>query len=334
MRTVFLLLLSSIVIVSAQQGGADGSPRNIGQDSTAYAVHYGFTGLRPDTAYYLKIRLRPPGGGNNYYGYTYNGASRVWLSQNAAWAEHPLARTNSAGTLGGWAFGRNARHSPAAVDDSLQIVLRLYGASSNVNPTVKPLVNILDMTSQGGWLFGHVYEDAGFTRPCNNFHVLAYRGSEIFGVYTTEKNNVLEGYDSLNIGYFRIALSAGRVDSLQVRDHNNNRVVTYEKTSPPWTIQAGDSTSIDRVGVAERAVPVVVRNKIDFFPSPCRQILRIVALDGRSYRVTVYNACGRIVRRLPEGARVFHRQALASGVYFFEFKAGDTQEVFSVAFVD
>lgn len=334
MRTGFLLFLSSIVIVSAQQGGADGAPRNIGQDSTAYTVHYRFTGLRPDTAYHLKIRLRPPGGGNNYYGYTYNGASRVWLSQNAAWAEHPLARTNSAGTLGGWAFGRNARHSPAAVDDSLQIVLRLYGASSNVNPTVKPLVNILDMTSQGGWLLGHVYDDAGCTRPCNNFHVLAYRGNEVFGIYTSEKNNVLEGYDSLNIGYFKMALSIGRVDSLQVRDYGNNRIAAYTETSPPWTVRVGDSASVDRVGVSESAPASAPRSNIVLLPNPCHRTLRIAARDGRNYRVTLYNACGRVVRRLPDGARIFHRQALASGVYFLEFRAGDTQEVFSIRFID
>jgi hypothetical protein len=332
-RFTFVLVLGSLVVIGAQQGGVDLSPRAIGEDSSAYTVHYSFIGLRPDTAYNLKIRLRPPGGGNAYYGYTYNRESRTWLSQNAPWARHPVARTNSAGALAGWAFGWNARHSPAAVDDSLQLVLRLAGGSTNVNPTVKPLVDVVDLKTQGGWLYGHVYKDQGCTQPHDNGHVLAYRGTQLAGMYTTEKNGVLEGFDSLNVGYFRIALGAGVIDSLQVRDFANNRLASYERTSPPWSVRAGDSTSVDPLRVGEQEVSAA-GGRVRLFPNPCRRWLRISAPPDVGYSVTVYSACGRRVRDLPPGVTAFDCKALPSGVYFFELKVGDHRQVRSVRLVD
>ncbi len=331
MKSIGLVLLN-LIILFGQQGGADLSPRSIGQDSTPYAVHYNFTGLTGDTAYYIKIRLRAPN--STYYGYTYNPQTGVWLSQTAPWVNHPVVRTNSAGSLSGWVFGRNAYHSPPASDDTIQIVLRMVGTTTNIYPTVKPLINILDMTNQGGWLYGHIYEDPGFLRPFNNHHILAFGGNVILGIYTTEKNGVLEGYDSLNIGYIRMALPAGRIDSLQVRDYNNNRIISYQKTSPPWLIRAGDSTNIDRLNIAEWKKTEQEASKIQLLTNPAKDMVRMVYPLARDYKITVYNPSGQIVCRLANGVTIFKRNNLPSGIYFFEFKRGTIKEVFSILFID
>lgn len=333
MKRICSIVAIVVAILKAQQGGADLSPRYVAQDSTPYVLHYAFTGLIPDTVYYVKIRIKPLTG-SVYYGHTYNPQTKTWLSQTAPWTDHPAVHTSSTGSLSGWLFGRNARHSPVAQDDSLQTVVRLVGGTTNTNPTVKPLVSILDMATQGGWLYGHLYEDPGFAHPYSNHHVMAFRGSDVIGIYTTEHNGVLEGYDSLNVGYVRFALPIGVTDSLQVRTYGNVRVVSYMKTSPPWTIRPGDSTNIDRVEVDEGRFFVDKQKRITLSPNPGRRVIRINYPGCCHYQVRVYNSLGRVVRRLPEGVNIFYRQGLASGVYFFELKSRDTKEVFSASFID
>ncbi len=331
MKIVFGLVLAAYCLTLAQ-GGADLSPRNISQDSTPYLLHYEFTGLRPDTGYYIKIRLKAPGG--SYYGYTYNPHRERWLSQGSRWTDHPVARTNGSGNLSGWLFGRNGGHSPPAIDDSLQTVLRMVGSTTNTNPTVVPLVNIINMSTEGGWLYGHVYEDASCTRPYDNHHILAFRGSEIVAMYTTENNHVTEGYDSLNLGYVKLGVSTGPIDSIQGRDYSNRRVTIYTKTSPPWLIQTGDSTDIDLAYVAEQPIRGRPEKNITLTPNPATKRIAIAYRQDSRYKINIYDLYGRLICRLPEGTKEFTRDKLASGVYFFEFKTKQTKEVFSILFID
>ena len=106
-------------------------------------------------------------------------------------------------------------------------------------------VTVMNMSSQGGWLEGHIYGDASYSTPLSNYAVLAYRADTIVGSYLTENNYVNEGYDNGDPGYFMLTVPTGSIDSLKVRDLSDNPVTFYVKSTPAWTMTSGDTLNID-----------------------------------------------------------------------------------------
>lgn len=293
MRLGLVVLLFFLVGNSfGQSGGADLSPRDIGQDSTPYVVHYAFDGLLSDTSYYVKIRLKAPG--PIYYGYTYNRITNLWKSQTDPWANHPVVRSNSSGRISGWLFGRNARHSPAAIDDTIQIVLRLAGTSSNIYPTLSPVISILDTRTQAGWLSGHIYQDSSCQTPYQNTIVLALNPAGIcIGSFITENNHVDEGYDSLNPGYFKLA-GLGLINRLEFRSLNSDTLRGYHLTRGPWLIEPGIVKSIDSLP-PDSMPPSVISFEPDTTKSACFNA-RIEAQFNKPMNASTINDTTFLVR--------------------------------------
>jgi len=109
----------------------------------------------------------------------------------------------------------------------------------------RQLLTVMDMSTQGAWMEGHIYGDPSYSTPLANYVVLAYRADTIVGSYITENNYVIEGYDSGDPGYVMFAVPTGNIDSFKVRDMSDNPVNFYVKSTPPWNITAGDTINFD-----------------------------------------------------------------------------------------
>jgi len=118
------------------------------------------------------------------------------------------------------------------------------GTGANRDSPAK-LLTVMDMTAQGAWMEGHIYSDPSYENPLSNYIVLAYRADTLIGSYITENNLVNEGYNSGDPGYVMFTARAGIIDSLKVRDMADNPVSFYVKSTPPWTITAGDTINFD-----------------------------------------------------------------------------------------
>jgi beta-lactamase superfamily II metal-dependent hydrolase len=103
----------------------------------------------------------------------------------------------------------------------------------------------MDISTQGAWMEGHIYGDPSYATSLSNYVVLAYRADTIVGSYITENNYVVEGYNSGDPGYIMFTVPAGTIDSFKVRDMSDNPVNFYVKSTPPWTITAGDTINFD-----------------------------------------------------------------------------------------
>ncbi|GEM_PF-1744132 len=106
-------------------------------------------------------------------------------------------------------------------------------------------LTVMNMSTAGGWLKGHVYADAGYAEPLCNFAVLAYRSDSIVGSHFSEPNGVNEGYAEADSGFVKFAVPAGRIDSLKVRTLGDDPVNFHVKSTAPWTALAGDTIDID-----------------------------------------------------------------------------------------
>ncbi len=113
---------------------------------------------------------------------------------------------------------------------------------------------ILDMSSEGGWLAGTIYSDSNFISPAEGIVVLPSI-SNIFGAYLTEDNKIDEGNSSI-AGRFCIAMPIGTVDKIEFQDSLSNSINAYLGSSPNWEITAGETTWVD---------PFCIEN-IDFTP--------------------------------------------------------------------
>ncbi len=109
----------------------------------------------------------------------------------------------------------------------------------------RQIVTVMDMATQGAWVEGHIYVDPSYSTPLSNHVVLAYRADTIVCSYITENNDVVEGYDPGDPGYVMFTAPAGTIDSFKVRDMSDNPVNFYVKSTPPWTITAGDTVNFD-----------------------------------------------------------------------------------------
>jgi beta-lactamase superfamily II metal-dependent hydrolase len=109
----------------------------------------------------------------------------------------------------------------------------------------RQLLTVMNMATQGAWMEGHIYSDPSYSTPITNHVVLAYKADTVIGSYISENNYVNEGYNSGDPGYVMFTVPVGIVDSFKVRDMNDNPVNFYVKSTPPWTITAGDTINFD-----------------------------------------------------------------------------------------
>ncbi|MEW6685213.1 MAG: fibronectin type III domain-containing protein [Candidatus Edwardsbacteria bacterium] len=223
---------------------------------TPFAVHVVCTGLLPDTLYYgPRLYLRRADGVSIRKGQP-TWSNGEWKISTSAWTSFTPFRTDVSGNWQGWVFAC-AETSYARGLDTLQVGIRLAGADTNIYSNKYFPITSLDMSASGGWLEGHIYNDPGFTNRAENTIVLAFGGGKLLGSWITENNHISEGQDSTNTGYFKLADSLITIDSLQFRNLNNQIVICYTETSPPWTILANQIISVDKV---DTIPPAIVNN--------------------------------------------------------------------------
>lgn len=173
-----------------------------------------------------------------------NGDTGSWFGDAAAYATgtRQLYFTD-ANPQQCWIQGKVLNTSTAG-PDTFRLRFRVLPATTNYDSPVYE-VTALNMTTNGGWIEGNVYSDAGFTSGHQRRVVLAYKADTIAGIYISEGNRIKDTYDSTSAGYFKVAVPVGSIDSIQVRDTLNNIISSYTRTSPSWVINAGQVTNIN-----------------------------------------------------------------------------------------
>lgn len=242
---------ASKVEAATYNGGADLSPSYISSGSSPYAIHYSLSNLLPETEYYLKIRLKKD---NSYYGQTWNEESQKWLSQTAAWTDHPEIKTDNKGQASGFIFGRASTTSIPTSNYQLQIVIRKVSSTTNIEPSLNPQITVIDAQTEVGFVEGYAFNED--EEPIESAIVLVKsQDGEIIGSYITEDNEIDEGYDSLDFGYFKIALPLGDGYKMQLRDFGNEII---SKTQEDFSIRKGKITNLGKIKFQEPEYPEAV----------------------------------------------------------------------------
>jgi hypothetical protein len=278
---------------------------------------------------------------------TWAGSGNLWCRSNGGYADNPRIAMSS-GTWAGWLF---AKVSGNGADTLSQIRVRfrqqqstgtILSANYTATQNAKHIVMDPAIPSRlyyGGWLKGHIYSDVGTSSPFANIAVLAFRTDSIVGTYVTENNHVDETHDSTDIGYFRMSVPEGQIDSLRFYDMSNGMVTGYTKTSRPWSITRGIETNIDGTGVEGNSETIVSSTsiKISAAPNPARVMTQIsFSLPSAGMaEVTVYNIAGQKVASLVSenlsagkhsltwNLKDAKGNAVPNGVYFYQLTAGN-----------
>jgi|GEM_PF-2856181 len=224
-------------------GGIDICPKYIAGDTqTPFAIHYSISGLDPNADYYSKLRIKNAGT-STYQNYilTYNYTSGGWTHDSSPWTTVNTIRTDSNGHVEGWLIGKTYT---GVVAGNYDIVLRLrkVGTTTNLDtPDIATNIRVMDMTTEGGWITGYVYEPDGVT-PMQNASVLVKdSGGNIIGAYMTEDNAVNEGYTN-GSGYYRIAVPIGSGYTLEA----TNQAKTFRgSTNAPEVLVGVNVTASD-----------------------------------------------------------------------------------------
>ncbi len=248
--------------------GIDIYPAYIANDTaTPFAVHYSISNLVPNTNYYSKLRLR--NATTLLYVNqlnTYNYGANTWTNDGTAWTACNVIHTDAAGNVAGWLVGRVFGTTlPAGPYD---IVLRIRLSANYDCTDIASNIRLLNMTTEGCWLTGFVYEPDG-TTPMENASVLVKSGTTVIGTYMSENNGVNEGYTN-GSGYYRVAVPIG-----------TNYVV--EVTNQASTFKASLSSVDASIPAINVTLPNIVAYSIPEFSElvlPIVGVIAVVALVG------------------------------------------------------
>lgn len=178
--------------------------------------------------------------------------SKIWTKDGwkAGWTSYQYFCPNSGVERTNWVYLKIYKlHTP----DSFYISLKFK--NSDTAQTKSYQLKILNMTSEGGWLAGTVYNDPSFTAPYQNVNVIAKSSGTTVGAHVTEDNGIDEGNPSIP-GRFYIAVPTGNISSISFEDSVGTPLNAYFGTSPPWEIKQGETTWVD---------PVYIEN-VEFMP--------------------------------------------------------------------
>lgn len=164
---VALVCMLAIGVSSAAAGGAPFTggavaaytPNYIPNDHTPQAIRFSATDLTPTATYEVKVRLAPTPTPLNTQnrGFTWNPAKQSWSrNRNVAWAasNFPTVTADASGNidLSQWIyfkFGNEENSGPYYI---IVTLCPPEGDTYARNGTVTPLVNVMDMKTQGTWV--------------------------------------------------------------------------------------------------------------------------------------------------------------------------------------
>jgi putative cell wall-binding protein len=138
-------------------GGPVDEPLYVANDHTAFGFRYGAgtdSGLDPSTTYYVKVRFTEgtsPSPSTNR-GYTWNPTTQTWIQESDDWSTFPTVNTNADSSITTqWLFAKFGDDALTG-EYHLMVSLQPVGVSTTYNSTLLPLVQVLDMKTQGSWV--------------------------------------------------------------------------------------------------------------------------------------------------------------------------------------
>ncbi|HEY5506662.1 MAG TPA: hypothetical protein VIK83_04135, partial [Coriobacteriia bacterium] len=143
-------------------GGADLSPAQyMLNDHTAYAVHVAGSGLPASTVLGVSIKLSDTGASGGFGtapGFTWNAGLSRWVQSREAASNDATIATDASGAASGWFYfkcgdegftGFAAGNGHGANQAYLTAQIQVLGGGNSYNPTVRPIVTIIDAKTQG-----------------------------------------------------------------------------------------------------------------------------------------------------------------------------------------
>ncbi len=179
-------------------------------------------------------------------GLTWNNGA--WKDTFASWSSYG-AIDGTSGSWTGWVVG--AISNTAASSGSIIIGIKC-GADAN-DYTTNVSVTKLDMTTTGGWIEGHA-RDASGNLLAGAPVIVRNSSNTIVGVYLTENNGVTEGYNSGDIGYYKVAVPTGSNYTAEVWDSNN--VITGTAATGISVVAGATTPNVD-INLPDATPPAV-----------------------------------------------------------------------------
>jgi len=193
-------------------------------NGTPFAVYFQLKGFIPNTLYALKSVIGPYPSDMTYAISWKNETTNSWADYYTAYTSLLKITTDSSGDWSGWLVAK--LKSTALPSGTLLYRVRMRVSPFTDNYYVETLavgVTSLNMTTQGGWIEGHAYVNGS---PAANKVIIVKDGSNnIVGTYLTEDNSVNEGYNPLDVGYFKVATPAGSDYLIEMLDSSDSTIL-------------------------------------------------------------------------------------------------------------
>ena len=191
-------------------------------DGTPFAVYVVIQGYTANKNYAIKSRI---GSYSDYMTYAIswkNELTNRWANDSTAYADLLKITTDASGNWSGWLIAKVQRTVPSGVLlFRMRMKVEPYGGENLDSFLV--VVNSLNMSTEGGWIEGHAYVNGS---PAANKVIIVKDGSNnIVGTYLTEDNSVNEGYNLLDVGYFKVATPAGSDYLIEILDSSDNTIL-------------------------------------------------------------------------------------------------------------
>jgi len=193
-------------------------------NGTPFAVYFQLKGFIPNTLYALKSVIGPYPSDMTYAISWKNETTNSWADYYTAYTSLLKITTDLSGDWSGWLVAK--LKSTALPSGTLLYRVRMRVSPFTDNYYVETLavgVTSLNMSTQGGWIEGHAYVNGS---PAANKVIIVKDGSNnIVGTYLTEDNSVNEGYNPLDVGYFKVATPAGSDYLIEMLDSSDNTIL-------------------------------------------------------------------------------------------------------------
>lgn len=175
-------------------------PLYIPNDHTPQAIRFSASGLEPNTAYEVKIRLSPnenPSGNQNR-GFTWNPTSGQWvMNRGPLWGvgNYPTVTTDASGNIAvdKWFYFKFGNENNSGTYYII-VTLNSGGDGSAQNAITKPMVTVLDMKTNGTRIHNGTTDVTNITQDAYRASVTTDTAPDnktgVFSVVRTEANLV------------------------------------------------------------------------------------------------------------------------------------------------
>ena len=192
-------------------------------NGTPFAVYFQLKGFIPNTLYALKSVIGPYPADMTYAISWKNETTNSWADYYTAYTSLLKITTDSSGDWSGWLVAKLKSTVLPSGTLLYRVRMRVYPFTGNYVETLAVGVTSLNMSTQGGWIEGHAYVNGS---PAANKVIIVKDGSNnIVGTYLTEDNSVNEGYNPLDVGYFKVATPAGSDYLIEMLDSSDNTIL-------------------------------------------------------------------------------------------------------------